>query len=62
MRRHTFATMMLNNNTPLEIVAKMMGHERLATTEIYAKILNRSIAAATLKQDEFFRTSDNRNH
>jgi integrase len=60
--RHTFATMMLNNNTPLEIVAKMMGHERLATTEIYAKILNRSIAAATLKQDEFFRTSDNRNH
>lgn len=52
--RHTFATMMLNNDTPLEMVAKMMGHVRLSTTEIYAKILNRSIAAATLKQDEIF--------
>lgn len=52
--RHTFATMMLNNDTPLEMVAKMLGHARLSTTEIYAKILNRSIAAATLKQDEIF--------
>lgn len=52
--RHTFATMMLNNDTPLEMVAKMMGHVRLSTTEIYAKILNRSIAAATLKQDAIF--------
>lgn len=52
--RHTFATMMLNNDTPLEMVARMMGHERLSTTEIYAKILNRSIAAATLKQDAIF--------
>lgn len=52
--RHTFATMMLNNDTPLEVVAKMLGHARLSTTEIYAKILNRSIAAATLKQDEIF--------
>lgn len=53
--RHTFATMMLNNDTPLEMVAKMLGHARLSTTEIYAKILNRSIAAATLRQDEIFR-------
>lgn len=52
--RHTFATMMLNNDTPLEMVAKMLGHTRLSTTEIYAKILNRSIAAATLKQDAIF--------
>ena len=52
--RHTFATMMLNNDTPLEMVAKMLGHARLSTTEIYAKILNRSIAAATLKQDAIF--------
>lgn len=54
--RHTFATMMLNNDTPLEMVAKMLGHTRLSTTEIYAKILNRSIAAATLKQDEIFQS------
>lgn len=53
--RHTFATMMLNNDTPLEMVSKMLGHSNISTTEIYAKILNRSIAAATLKQDEIFR-------
>lgn len=52
--RHTFATMMLNSEVPLEMVAKMLGHARLTTTEIYAKILNRSIAVATLKQDEIF--------
>ena len=56
--RHTFATMMLNNDTPLEIVSKMLGHTRLSTTEIYAKVLNKSIAAATLKQDAIFQNSE----
>ena len=53
--RHTFATMMLNNDTPLEVVSKMLGHERLSTTEIYAKLLNRTIANAAHKQDEIFK-------
>lgn len=52
--RHTFATMMLNHDTPLEVVARMLGHARLSTTEIYAKILDHSIAVATLRQDEIF--------
>lgn len=53
--RHTFATMMLNGGASLEVVAKMLGHERLSTTEIYAKIINRTIAAAAHKQDEIFK-------
>lgn len=53
--RHTFATMMLNNDTPLEVVSKMLGHERLSTTEIYAKLLNRTIASAAHKQDAIFK-------
>lgn len=53
--RHTFATMMLNGGVSLEVVAKMLGHERLSTTEIYAKIINRTIATAAHKQDEIFK-------
>jgi len=33
--RHTFATAMLNNDSGLESVQKLLGHESLATTEIY---------------------------
>lgn len=33
--RHTFATAMLNHNAGLESVRKLLGHESLATTEIY---------------------------
>ena len=53
--RHTFATMMLNNGTSLEVVSKMLGHKKLSTTEIYAKLLNRTIANAAHKQDEIFK-------
>ena len=33
--RHTFATVMLNHEAGLESVKKLLGHESLATTEIY---------------------------
>ncbi|MDR0186963.1 recombinase [Prevotella brunnea] len=33
--RHTFATAMLNHDAGLESVKKLLGHERLTTTEIY---------------------------
>jgi len=33
--RHTFATAMLNNGADLEGVRKLLGHESVATTEIY---------------------------
>lgn len=33
--RHTFATSMLNNHAELNVVKELLGHESLATTEIY---------------------------
>jgi integrase/recombinase XerD len=36
--RHTFATTItLSNNVPIETVSKMMGHTKIATTQIYAR-------------------------
>lgn len=33
--RHSFATAMLNNGAEIEVVRQLMGHESVATTEIY---------------------------
>lgn len=33
--RHTFATTMLNNNAELGAIKELLGHESLATTEVY---------------------------
>lgn len=40
MARHSFAVMALNNGVKIEKLAKMMGHSDIATTQIYAKILD----------------------
>ncbi len=45
MARHTFATTItLNNGVPLESVSKMMGHTKIQTTQIYAKILDEKVS------------------
>lgn len=43
MGRHTFAVMCLSKGAKIENVSKMMGHINIATTQIYAKVLNRSL-------------------
>ncbi|WP_420400764.1 site-specific integrase [Flagellimonas sp.] len=45
MARHTFATTItLSNGVPIETVSKILGHTRLATTQIYARVLDRKIS------------------
>ena len=41
--RHTFATIALSYNVPIDKVARMLGHKNIKTTQIYAKILKNSV-------------------
>ncbi|WP_215222638.1 tyrosine-type recombinase/integrase [Echinicola shivajiensis] len=40
--RHTFATTVtLMNGVPIETVSKMLGHNKIATTQIYARVVEK---------------------
>ncbi len=60
MARHTFATTVtLTQGVPLETVSKMLGHKRITTTQIYARITNdkigRDMAALSEKLNSVFK-------
>lgn len=52
--RHTAATLLLNQNVPIATVSKFLGHTKISTTEIYAKVLNESVKKAVSVQDGLF--------
>lgn len=41
--RHSFATLALAHDVPIENVARMLGHQDVKTTQIYAKVLHSTI-------------------
>ena len=48
--RHTFATTItLTNGVPVESVSKMLGHNNIKTTQIYAQVLESKISSDMFK-------------
>lgn len=46
MARHTFATTItLSNGVPIETVSNMLGHTKITTTQIYAKVLENKVSS-----------------
>ena len=51
--RHTFATSIaLKNKMPIEVLQKIMGHESIRTTQIYAKVLQETVDAEFDRLDD----------
>ena len=43
--RHTFATTVtLSNGVPIETVSKLLGHTKISTTQIYARVIERKVS------------------
>jgi len=44
--RHTFATTItLTNGVPIETVSKMLGHNNIKTTQIYARVIDSKVSS-----------------
>ena len=61
--RHTFAVYALNKGVAIEVLAKMLGHTDIKTTQIYAKIVQQSVTDAFLKlESEGQKEGQNQGH
>lgn len=46
MARHSFAVNAINKGIPIQVVSKMLGHTKIDTTQLYAKIIDKTIEEA----------------
>jgi site-specific recombinase XerD len=59
LARHTFATTItLSNGVPIETVSRMLGHTKLSTTQIYAKVLDTKISKDMAALEQKLRRQD----
>ena len=59
LARHTFATTVtLSNGVPIETVSKMLGHTKITTTQIYAKVVEQKISEDMFKLSQRLGASD----
>lgn len=63
MARHTFATTVtLSNGVPIETVSKILGHTKIVTVQIYARVVERKVGEDMQKLKKQFlnkKTTDN---
>src|SRR5690606_3174279 len=61
--RHTFATTItLSNGVPIETVSKLLGHTKIATTQIYAKVIERKVSDDMLNLRSVLISKDNKSN
>jgi integrase/recombinase XerD len=60
MARHTFATTVtLSNGVPIETVSKMLGHTKIVTTQIYARVIEKKISEDMQRLKDCFSVQKN---